>query len=101
MSAPIDPDFEAAHDVLFAVFGEVAQVRRSRGQTVQVRVVVTYGVAELGDYGQGLARITTAKFLNREWRPRATDILQLSSGSHRIDRIIVDDGFVTEAVLHG
>lgn len=101
MNAVVDPDFEAAHDVLFAVFGEAAQVRRPRGQSTPVRVVVTYGVAELGDYGQGLARVTTVKFLNREWRARAADILQLSSGAHRIDRIVFDDGFVTEVVLYG
>ena len=101
MNALVDPDFEAAHDVLFAVFGEAAQVRRPRGPTTLVRVVITYGVAELGDYGQGLARITTAKFLNSEWRARATDILLLSSVSHRIDRVVVDDGLVTEVILHG
>lgn len=101
MSALVDPDFEAAHDVLFAIFGEAAQVHRHLGTSVPVRVVVTFGVAELGDYGQGLARITTAKFLNREWRARAADILQLVSGSYRIDRVVFDDGLITEVVLHG
>lgn len=101
MSATTDTAFEAAHDALFDVFGEAAQVRRNRGTRVPVRVVVTYGVAELGDYGQGLARITTAKFLNRAWRPRAGDVLELVSGTHRIDRIVFDDGVITEVVLHG
>ena len=101
MSAETEAGFEAAHDVLFAIFGEAAQVRRPRGQTTPVRVVVTYGVAELGDYGQGMARVTTVKFRNSEWRARATDILQLASGSHRIDRVVVDDGIVTEVILHG
>jgi hypothetical protein len=101
MSATTNTAFEAAHDALFDVFGEAAQVRRNRGARVPVRVVVTYGVAELGDYGQGLARITTATFLNRAWRPRAGDMLELLSGVHRIDRIVSDDGLVTEVVLHG
>lgn len=101
MHAFVDPPFEAAHEVLFAVFGEPAQIRRGRGATVAVRVVVTYGVAELGDYSQGLARVTTVKFLNREWRPRAGDTLQLPAGAKRIDRLLVDDGVVTEVILHG
>lgn len=101
MSTPLDPAFEAAHDVLFAVFAESAHVRRGRGRTVPVRVVITYNVGELGDYSQGAARVTTAKFLNTEWRARAGDRLQLSSGAHRVDRVVVDDGIVTETVLHG
>lgn len=69
-----DPAFEAAHDALFAVFGEPAQVRRKRSRTVPVRVVVTYNVRELGDYSQGQSRVTTVKFLNRSGaRARATD----------------------------
>lgn len=96
-----DPAFEAAHDVLFAVFGEPARIRRGRGRTVPVRVVVTYNVRELGDYSQGLARVTTAKFLNREWQPCAGDTLQLPAGPLRVDRIVLDDGVVTEAVLFG
>ncbi len=101
MSPTTDTAFEAANDVLFDVFGEAAQVRRNRGTRMPVGVVVTHGVAELGDYGQGLARITTAKFLNSAWRPRAGDVLELLSGAHRIDRIVSDDGLVTEVVLHG
>ena len=101
MSATTDTAFEVANDALFDVFGEAAQVRRNRGTRVPVRVVVTYGVAELGDYGQGLARITTAKFLNRAWHPRAGDVLELLSGAHRIDRVVSDDGLVTEVILHG
>lgn len=97
----LDPAFAAAHDALFAIFGEPAIVRRGRAPTVPVRVVITYNVAELGDYSQGLARVTTVKFLNREWRPRAADRLQLQAGAFLIERIVVDDGFVTEAVLHG
>ena len=97
----LDPAFEAAHDALFAVFGEPARVRRARGRTVPVRVVITYNVRELGDYSQGLARVTTVKFLNREWRPRAGDRLQLPAVAFLIERIVVDDGLVTEAVLHG
>ena len=96
-----DSAFEAAHDALFAVFGEPAQVRRKRSRTMPVRVVVTYNVRELGDYSQGLSRVTTVKFLNREWRPRAGDRLQLSAGAFLIERIVVDDGIVTETVLHG
>lgn len=99
--APFEADVDAAHDVLFALFGEAAHVRRHRGVPVPVRVVVTFGVAELGEYGQGMTRVTTAKFLNREWRARAADLLQWSGGRHRIERVVFDDGVVNEAILHG
>ena len=56
---------------------------------------------DLGDYSQGLSRVTTVKFLNTEWRPRAGDRLQLPAGTFLIERIVVDDGIVTETVLHG
>ena len=101
MTTRLDPAFAAAHDALFAVFGEPAIVRRGRRPTVPVRVVITYNVTELGDYSQGLARVTTAKFRNAEWRPRAGDVLHVPGVRHRIERIVVDDGFVTETVLHG
>ena len=101
MSVRLDPAFEAAHDALFAVFAEPALVRRGRAAPVPVRVVITYGVSELGDYSQGLSRVTTVKFLNTEWRPRAGDRLQLPAGAFLIERIVVDDGIVTQTVLHG
>lgn len=96
-----DPAFEAAHDALFAVFGEPAIVRRGRAAPVPVRVVITFGVRELGDYSQVVSRVTTVKFRNAEWRPHTGDWLQLPAIRLRIDRIVFDDGMVTEAVLLG
>ncbi len=101
MSTPLDRAFEAAHDALFAVFGEPAIVRRGRRPPVAVRVVITYNVSELGDHSQGYTRVTTVKFRNAEWRPRTGDVLHVPGGRFRIDRIVVDDGVVTETVLHG
>jgi hypothetical protein len=101
VSAPLDPAFEAAHDALFAVFGESAFVRRGRAAPKPVRVVITFGVRELGDYSQGLSRVTTVKFRNAEWMPRTGDWLQLPTTRLRIDRVVLDDGIVTEAVLLG
>ena len=101
MTTPLDPAFEAAHDALFAVFGEPAIVRRGRSPPVPVRVVITYNVVELGDYSHGVTRVTTVKFLNREWHPRTGDVLHVPGGRFRIDRVVLDDGMVTETVLHG
>ena len=101
MSVRLDPAFEAAHDALFAVFGEPAIVRRGRRPPVAVRVVITYNVAELGDYSQGFTRVTTVKFRKTEWTPRAGDVLHVPGGRFRIDRVLLDDGLVTETVLHG
>ena len=85
----LDPAFEAAHDALFAVFGEPAQVRRKRSRTMPVRVVVTYNVQALGDYSQGVSRVTTVKLRNAQWSPRAGDMLQLPGARLRIDRIVL------------
>lgn len=101
MSTPLDPAFEAAHDALFAVFGEPAFVRRGRAAPKAVRVVITFGVRELGDHSQGVSRVTTVKFRNAEWSPRTGDWVQLPTTRLRIDRIVLDDGIVTEAVLFG
>lgn len=101
MSAPLDPAFAAAHDALFAVFGEAALIRRGRAAPTPVRVVITYNVREFGDYSQGLSRVTTVKFLNAQWLPRTGDLLDLTTGRFRIDRLVQDDGVVTETVLHG
>jgi hypothetical protein len=101
VSSPLDSAFEAAHDTLFAVFGEPAIVRRGRAAPVPVRVVITYNVSELGDYSQGASRVTTVKFRTAEWVPRTGDMLHVPGGRHRIDRVVGDDGLVTEAVLHG
>jgi hypothetical protein len=101
VSAPLDPAFAAAHDALFAVFGESAIVRRGRAPPVPVRVVITYNVQALGDYSQGLSRVTTVKFRTAEWAPRTGDLLHIPGGRFRIDRIVFDDGVVTETVLHG
>lgn len=95
-----DAAFAGMDDVLFDEFGESVTVTRG-ATTAPVRVVLTRGVERLGDYGQVVARVTTAMFINSEWQPVQGDVLSLSTGDRKIDSVIGDDGFVTTVVLHG
>jgi hypothetical protein len=98
-------DFDAAvadmDASLFEVMGDDATVQRGAGAPVTVRVVVTRGQAKLGEYGQVVARVTTARFRNSEWQPQQGDVLTLIDGVRKVAAIDDDDGYVTTAVLHG
>jgi hypothetical protein len=98
-------DFDAAvadMDVdLFEVMGDDATVQRGAGTPEPVRVVVARNVAKLGEYGQVVARVTTALFRNSEWQPQQGDLLTLTDGARKVASIDADDGYVTTAVLHG
>lgn len=91
----------AMDDVLFDEFGESVTVTRGVGVPAPVRVVLVRGVATLGDYGQVVARVTTAAFLNTEWVPLQGDVLHLATGDRKVESVSDDDGFVTTVVLHG
>lgn len=96
-----DAVFVDMDDTLFAEFGESVTVQRGVAAAVPVRVVIERGVEKLGDYGQVVARVTTAMFLNSEWVPLQGDVLNLATGDRKVDEITDDDGYVTTAVLHG
>jgi hypothetical protein len=86
---------------LFEVMGDDATVQRGAGMVTSVRVVVARNQAKLGEYGQVVARVTTAMFRNSEWQPQQGDVLTLSDGARKVAAIDADDGYVTTAVLHG
>lgn len=96
-----DAAFDAMDDTLFDAFGVDGSVVRGVAAPVPVRVVLTRGVERLGEYGQVVARVTTASFRNREWAPRPGDVLTVDARTRAIDDILKDDGYVAEAVLHG
>lgn len=100
MSA-VSAAFEGMDDDLFAAFGEDATVQRGAAAAMPTRVVLTRGVEKLGEYGQVVARVTTAMFRNREWEPRQGDVLTSPAGVQKVGSIESDDGFVTVVVLHG
>ena len=93
--------FATAHDVVFATFAEPARIRRGRRASVPVRVVLRQAIAELGEHSLAAGPVTQVQFLNREWRPRAGDVLVLATGTRTIARVLLDDGYVTEVVVHG
>lgn len=95
-----DAAFADMDDVLFDELGEAATVTRG-ATSAPVRVVLTRGVERLGDYGQVVARVTTAMFINSEWQPAQGDVLHLVTGDRKVDSVDADDGFVTTVVLHG
>jgi mannose/fructose/N-acetylgalactosamine-specific phosphotransferase system component IIC len=72
---------------LFEVMGDAATVQRGTGAPVPVRVVVARPVAKLGQYGQVVARVTTALFRNSEWQPEQADVLTLSDGARKVASI--------------
>ena len=96
-----DGAFSAAHDVVFATFAEPARIRRGRRASVPVRVLLRQVIAEVAEHSLASAPLTQVQFLNREWRPRAGDVLVLATDTRTIARILLDDGYVTEVVLHG
>jgi hypothetical protein len=96
-----DPIFADMDAELFAQFGEAATVQRGADAAVPVTVVLDRGVEKMGDYGQVVARVTTAMFRNVEWVPAQGDVLHLTAGDRKVESIDSDDGMVTTVVLHG
>lgn len=96
-----DATFDEMDAVLFDEFGESITVQRGADAAVPVRVVLQRGVERYGDYGQVVARVTTASFLNSEWMPVQGDVLHLATGDREVESIDNDDGKVTVVVLHG
>lgn len=96
-----DTAIAVADDALFEAFGIDATVSRGADPAVDVRVVVTRGVARFGDYGQVVGRVTTVDFRNAQWAPRAGDVLHLPEGDRKVQGLDADDGQVARAVLHG
>jgi hypothetical protein len=96
-----DAIFEGMDDDLFVAFGDDGTVQRGAAAAVAARVVLTRGVEKLGEYGQVVARVTTAMFRNREWVPVKGDVLVVAGVTRKVDTIDSDDGLVTVAVLHG
>lgn len=98
-------DFDTAMEdmdlALFDAFGTDTTVQRGGDVAVAVRVVLTRGVARLGDYGQVVATVTTADFRNSEWQPQQDDVLHLADRDRTIESITSDDGAVTQVVLYG
>jgi hypothetical protein len=98
-------DFDAAiadaDDALFEAFGTDATVSRGAEPAVDVRVVVTRGVARYGEYGQVVGRVTTVDFRIAQWLPRPGDVLHLPEGDRKVQGLDADDGRVARAVLHG
>lgn len=86
---------------LFEVMGDDATVQRGAGAPAAVRVVVTRNQAKLGEYGQVVARVTTAMFRNSQWQPQQGDLLTLVDGARKVASIDDNDGYVTTVVLHG
>lgn len=92
------------HRDLFAAFGIDAVVARGAA-TQDVRIVVDRDQAQLGEYGQVVARLDEIQFQVEQWQPKGGDILtwtdRLGLNSKRVDRILAQDGFVSRVVLHG
>lgn len=86
---------------LFDVFGEDATISRDGGTAVPVRVVLTRGAEQFGDYGQVVGRVTVADMRNSEWVAKQGDTLHLASGDRKVQAIATDDGAVNRVVLHG
>jgi hypothetical protein len=88
------------NDALVDAFGEVATVQRGAGAVTPVRVVVLRNVQKVGDYGQVVARVNTASFINAQWEPQSGDVLVSSLGTRKVSSIEADDGFMTTVVVN-
>ena len=99
--ARADDAFAAAHDAVFAVFAESARITRGSRPSTPVRVVLRQVTAEVGAHSLASTQVTQVQCLNREWRLRAGDVLELPGATRTVARILFDDGYITEAALHG
>jgi len=101
VNAQFDAMVADMDEALFSELGGTVTLTRAAAAPVPVQVVLTRGVAIMGEYGQIVARVTTATFRNSEWMPAPGDVLNFATGARKVDSITDDDGYVTTAVLHG
>lgn len=100
-----DAVFAPMHDALFDTFGVDATAKRGAAAAVTVRIIVDRDQAQLGEYGQVVARVTTVQTRVAQWAPQQGDVIawtdRLGSHSRKVDLPLENDGFVAKAVLHG
>ena len=90
---------------VFAEFGELATVVRGSAPPKSVRVIITRGVEQAGEFGQVIGHVNTADFLASEWHPKQLDRLtwtdQQGTFTQTVSTEVSDDGHVVKVVLHG
>lgn len=100
-----DDVFGPMHSALFDTFGVDATVTRGTDPAMPVRIIVNRDQAQLGEYGQVVATVTTVDTLSPVWVPEQGDVYswtdRFGSHSRKVDKRLEDDGFVAKAVLHG
>lgn len=100
MSVP-DTLFGGMHAELFDQFAVAATVQRGAAEATPTRVVVQDGVAQLGQHGGVIGRVSKVSFIRTEYLPMRGDLLTLDGITRKIEAIDTDDGMIVEAVLHG
>jgi hypothetical protein len=96
-----DTLFGDMHAALFDQFAVAATVQRGAGAATPIRVVVQDGVAQLGQHGTVIGRVTKISFIRSEYLPARGDLLTIDGNTRKVEAIDTDDGMIVEAVLHG
>ena len=93
------------HDDLFADYGTDATVKRGTDAAEPVRIILTRGQEQIGEYGQVVARVDWVDVRIHEWTWQQGDVVtwtdRLGTHSKAIERQAKDDGYVATAVLYG
>lgn len=93
--------FDAPTDDLFVEFADPCTVTRDGAGPIPMRCIVDDGVAQMGEYGQIIGRVTHVSFVKAEWCPKRGDVVTLADGrSKSVEIIDSDDGLVVECTVN-
>jgi hypothetical protein len=96
-----NPAFVASTARLIKVLGVGITVQRGADAPVNVTAIIEDGVAQVGQHGHVISRMTKVIFLRSQWLPARGDLVTIDGVTRKLEAIDTDDGMAVEAVLHG
>jgi hypothetical protein len=96
-----NPAFVASTARLIKVLGVGINVQRGADAPVNVTAIIEDGVAQVGQHGHVISRMTKVIFLRSQWLPARGDLVTIDGVTRKLEAIDTDDGMAVEAVLHG
>lgn len=94
-------ELAAMHYELFGEFAEAATYVRGTAAAVTTRVIVDDGSQTVGNRGEIQSNKRVITSIKSEYAPQRGDEITVRGVLRKVDAILVDDGYVVQAVLHG
>ena len=94
-------EFAAMDVALVDEFAEPATYVRGSAGALDIRLIVDDGAQTVGSRGEVLSNKRMVSAIKAEYAPERGDEITVRGQTRKVGAILVDDGYVVQAVLHG